>query len=372
MKVSANRLRIAVLFGGRSAEHEVSLTSARAVIAALQAQPKRFEVLPIAITKRGRWFTGPNVQALLEATEGYRPLPSAIEQENPVCDNPAGEGLAVVRQGKTPELLPIDVVFPVLHGPGGEDGTVQGLFEVAGLPYVGCGVAASAAGMDKVLSKAMFASAQLPQLPYRWFYRRDWPKEASRLSDEIEWELGFPCFVKPANMGSSIGISKVAAVEQLPSAVALAGKHDHKIVVEQAAEDCREIECAVLGGNDPQASVLGEIRPNAEFYDYNAKYFDKGVELIVPADLPQKLGKRIQELSLRAFAALDCHGMARVDFFVGAEGKQVWLNELNTIPGFTPVSMYPKLWEASGLPFGALVTRLIELALERAGDSPET
>jgi D-alanine-D-alanine ligase len=366
-------LRVAVIFGGRSGEHEVSLTSAQAIIRALEARPEKYEVLLIGITKEGRWLIGGNpLQALLAAVQGQPALLASAVAEASVAADPGAGGLVLLpKRAGVPELAApgdgraIDVVFPVLHGPYGEDGTVQGLLELADVPYVGAGVLASAVGMDKALMKAVFRQAGLPVLDYRVILRRRWLERPQAIEDEIEREFGYPVFVKPANLGSSVGVSKVHDRSELRPAIAEAARHDRKILVERAAPDCREIEVSVLGNDDPIASVPGEIVPHREFYDYRAKYLEEGTQLIIPARLPASTAERVRELAIAAFKAIDCAGMARVDFFVSRDGRAVWVNEINTIPGFTPISMYPKLWEASGISFPELVDRLIELALER-------
>jgi len=370
-------LRIAVLFGGKSGEHEVSLTSARAVIKSLQARPDRYQVLPVGITRQGRWIAGGGeLLKLLEESAGYKPLPERAAALSPVLTDPSEHGLVPVDRSSNalqPQTLgPVDVVFPVLHGPNGEDGTVQGLLDVINLPYVGAGVLGSAVGMDKVAMKAVFVAAKLPVLDYVYFLRRDWQRDTARWTAEIERQLGYPCFVKPANMGSSVGISKVHGRDELGPAVVEAARHDRKILVEQAAVDCREIECAVLGNDEPIASAPGEIIPCKEFYDYEAKYLVDGSQIVIPADLPAATTERVREMAVRAFKAVDCAGMGRVDFFVSRDAKVVWANEINTIPGFTPISMYPKMWEASGLSYPELIDRLIELALERHADRKRT
>lgn len=368
----SRRLRVAVIFGGRSGEHEVSLTSAQAIIRALEARPEKYEVLLIGITKEGRWLTGGNpLQALLDAAQGHPALLASSAGEATVAADPGAGGLVLLpKRGAlgpagTPNGQTIDVVFPVLHGPYGEDGTVQGLLELAGVPYVGAGVLASAVGMDKAMMKAVFQQAGLPVLDFRVILRRRWLERPQAIEDEIEREFGYPVFVKPANLGSSVGVSKVHDRSELRPALAEAARYDRKLLVERAAPDCREIEVSVLGNDDPIASVPGEIIPHREFYDYRAKYLEEGTQLIIPARLPAPTTERVRELAVRAFTAIDCAGMARVDFFVSRDGHDVWVNEINTIPGFTPISMYPKLWEASGIPFYELVDRLIDLALER-------
>lgn len=357
------KMRVAVLFGGRSGEHEVSLMSARSVLEALD--PDRFEAVPVGIARDGRWITGPDPLAQLTAAVQTRD-----EQAGPagrVLTWPGGE-VERVLQG-------VDVVFPVLHGPNGEDGTVQGLLELANLPYVGGGVAASAVGMDKGLMKAVFAAAGLPQARYQVLLRSEWQRAKAEAAaaggpaggaflDQIEAAFGYPCFVKPANLGSSVGVSKAHYRAELAQALDEAGRHDRRIVVEEFI-DAREIECSVLGNDRPEASLPGEIVPSSEFYDYRAKYVDGKSGLIIPAELSPDAVREVQRLAVEAFRAIDCAGLARVDFFLQRGTGRVLINEINTIPGFTSISMYPKLWEASGLPYRELITRLIELALER-------
>jgi len=342
-----------VIFGGRSVEHEVSLVSARAVIAALD--PERYEAVPIGITKRGRWVCSGVHSALL-------PDPSvggliALEARG------RNGGRRGMRRGRH-EPGSLDVVFPVVHGTGGEDGTLQGLLDLAGIPYVGAGVLGSALGMDKAVAKALFRQAGLPIVDYRVIRRRDLERDPVRAAEATEEALGFPCFVKPANGGSSVGVSKARDRRGLSAGLALAARYDRTLLVERAV-DAREIECSVLGNETPESSVPGEVIPANEFYDYRAKYLDPGSRLEIPAAIAPEQARRIRDLAVRAFQVLDLAGMARVDFFLDRASDAIFLNEVNTIPGFTPVSMYPKLWEASGVSFPQLVDRLIDLALER-------
>jgi D-alanine-D-alanine ligase len=354
---------VAVLFGGRSAEHEISCISARSVIDALD--PERSEVIPIGITREGRWHLLP----------GPLPLPEESGRMPEVTDA-AGPAVELAAEGGARELVaadgrrePIDVVFPVLHGPMGEDGAVQGLLELAGVPYVGAGVLASAVGMDKDVQKALFARAGLPVLPYEVVREAEWREDEEGVRARAQG-LGYPLFAKPASLGSSVGVVRVAVPGQLDAALGEAFGYGRKAVLERAARSVRELECAVLGNDDPVASVVGEIVPTGhEFYDYAAKYLDEhGAELRIPADLDPGSAARIQRLAVAAFRSVDCAGMSRVDFFlerVDGEADALWLNEINTIPGFTPISMYPKLWEASGLPYAELIERLLDLATER-------
>jgi D-alanine-D-alanine ligase len=347
------RLRVGVVFGGRSGEHEVSLRSAWAVIGALD--PVRYEVVPIAIGKDGRWRTGLDMLRMLdEAQQALRPIPeSGVEVTLPA--DPSRRGLLPVAGGNA---VPLDVVFPVLHGTYGEDGTIQGLLDLADVPYVGAGVLGSAAGMDKAIMKSLFRDAGLPVC--RWVV-----VSADGTGERAVGEaLGFPCFVKPANLGSSVGISKVAAPADLAAAIAEARAYDAKVVVEEAV-DAREFECGVLGNATLEASVVGELVPSHEFYDYADKYVESGARIVIPAAIPPETSERMRALALRAFRAIECAGLARVDFFLERETGRVLLNEINTMPGFTQASMFPKLWEAAGVDFAALVDRLIALALDR-------
>lgn len=341
-----DRLRLGLLFGGRSGEHAVSILSARSVLAALD--PSRYEVTAIAIDRRGRWYTGEDPWQVLEAlaagsVEGLRPV-------------------TVVPQPGHPANPLLDVAFPLLHGPLGEDGTIQSIFELAEIPYVGAGVAASAVGMDKALMKAAFRAAGLPIVPYRVVSRSQWGADPEAVVRAIAEEPGFPVFVKPANLGSSVGVGRAGDAGELRAAIQEALRYDRKALVEASAAPAREIECSVLGLDEPRVSVPGEVQPGREFYDYEAKYHDAGTRLLVPAPLEPEVERRVRELAARAFAAIGCEGMARVDFFV-RPGGEVLVNEINTIPGFTAVSMYPRLWEASGLPYPQLLDRLVEIAL---------
>jgi len=357
------RIRVGVLFGGRSGEHEVSLISAASVIQALDR--KKYEVVPIGITREGRWFLG---------SVSHRPLAEVFKKGKPVIPSVDPSGPKFFARNARPEAkrLPnIDVIFPVLHGTFGEDGTVQGLFELAGVPYVGAGVLGSAAGMDKDLMKHLFRDAGLPVVDWVVVLRGEWEHSPARVRRLIESKLGYPLFIKPANLGSSVGISKVHNRSELAPALNLAASYDRKIVVEKGL-DAREIECSVLGNDRPEASVPGEVVPVNEFYDYEAKYVMEGSELVIPAKLSRAETRRVRQLALEAFRAVDCAGMARVDFLLDRTSGNLFVNEVNTIPGFTPISMYPKMWEASGLPYPALLDRLIELALERHREKQRT
>jgi len=365
------RIRVGLLFGGRSGEHEVSLTSAASVLKALD--PTRYEVVPIGITCEGHWRVGPAAEKLLSQSPGA--LPAVLEKGMPVTASvdPTGPKLIPLNsvqpsRGVPPEL---DVVFSVLHGTFGEDGTVQGLLELAGIPYVGAGVLGSAVGMDKDVMKKLFRDAGLPIVPWVVILRSHWETDRAGVQKQIGRKLRLPVFVKPANLGSSVGIRKVRRKSELASALDLAAQYDRKILVEKAV-DAREIECSVLGNDRPQASVPGEVVPVNEFYDYEAKYVKPGSELIIPAKLTAAETRRVQELALGAFRAIEGAGMARVDFLLDRGNGRIFVNEINTIPGFTPISMYPKLWEASGLPYAALLDRLIQLAFERHREKSRT
>lgn len=351
MPDSRGRLRLGVIFGGRSGEHEVSVVSAQHVMKA--ADKERFEVVPIGISKRGAWLTPKETQTQLG--RGQQAYEKTLELAE-------AEGL-LARPGVLEVLSDVDAVFPLVHGVNGEDGTLQGLLELARVPYVGAGVAASAAGLDKALMKALFRQAGLPVADYLVLVESRWYREPKGVAAEIERDLPYPCFVKPANGGSSVGITKVRSREDLGEAIGLAFQYDRKILVERAVEG-REIECALLGNDEPQASPLGEIVYSREFYDYEAKYLDASTQLFAPADVEPETAGRIQEMGIRAFRAIDCAGLARVDFFLPPNGEAV-VDELNTMPGFTPISMYPRLWQVAGLSYSALISRLVELALER-------
>jgi D-alanine-D-alanine ligase len=352
------KITVALIYGGKSGEHEVSLRSAASVYQALD--PEKYQVVPIGITKEGQWRAGTRLlagefQKILEAGERVV-LPAEPEQN---CFLQFSPGQKSVEQE-----IRIDVAFPVLHGPFGEDGTIQGLLEMANLPYVGAGVLGSAAGMDKDVMKRLLLQAGLPTPAHIAFWDTQWSREPDEIRRRIEEQLGYPCFVKPANLGSSVGISKAKNGEQLRAALDLAATFDRKIIVEQFING-REIECSVLGNEEPRASLPGEIIPSREFYDYESKYLDEKSELIIPAPLTPEQTRRVQELAVQTFLATECAGMARVDFFVEKTKGEVLVNEINTIPGFTSISMYPKLWEASGISYPQLIDRLIELALER-------
>lgn len=369
------KVRVGVIFGGRSGEHDVSLRSARAVMAALD--PARYEVVSIGITREGRWLMDGDPLARLEAGSELARLEGRVRED---ARGEGGSALATTGSA-TPPIFgagaasegqgALDVIFPVLHGPHGEDGTVQGMLELADIPYVGAGVLASAVAMDKALTKTVLAQHGIPQAPWLTVLRRDWRRDPDGIGDRIEVELGFPCFIKPANMGSSVGITKVHHRGELAAAIDLAAGYDRKLVIE-AGVDGRELEVSVLGNDDPIASVISEIEPAHEFYDYTAKYVDDGTVFTLPANIPREKAEDLRDLALRAYKAIDCAGMARVDFFLERGTDRLLLNEINTIPGFTAISQYPKMWEASGLPFSELIDRLIELAVQRHAEKHET
>ncbi len=347
----SQKLRLGVIFGGASGEHEVSVVSAQHVMAAVDRE--RFDVVPIGVSKTGAWLTP-------EETMAQMGEPSAPYEKT--LRLPGAEGLLACAAGLM-ALSTIDVAFPLIHGPGGEDGTLQGMLELAEVPYVGAGVAASAVGLDKALMKALLRDAGLPVVDYRVVTQSRWVKEAPTVTEEIEETLLYPLFVKPANGGSSVGITKVRSREDLGDAIEEAFRYDRKLVVENGV-DCREIECAVLGNDEPEASGLGEIRYQGEFYDYAAKYLDSSTELLAPAPVPPDVESRIRQIAVGAFRAIDCAGMARVDCFLTPQGE-VFVDELNTVPGFTPVSMYPRLWQVAGLSYSGLISRLVDLGRER-------
>jgi D-alanine-D-alanine ligase len=387
------KLRVGILFGGRSGEHEVSLLSAASVLAAIDRE--KYEVVPIGITKAGRWVTSGDAELLLGATS--RPGDPHLRAGDPQTTSAAavlakGEATIMPPQpeaglvpfetagGSPAHALQLDVVLPVLHGTNGEDGTMQGLLELTGIPYAGSGVLGSAAGMDKDVMKRLFASAKLPIPKHVTVLRSAWQANGKKTIRRIEETLKYPVFAKPANGGSSVGISKAHDRKELHAALTLAAQYDRKLVIEQAVGagrkgtgKARELEVAVLGNEAPEASVVGEIVPAKEFYDYEAKYLSEGSALVIPAKIEKAQAKAIRAMAVQAFEACDCAGLARVDFLMepGKNGR-IYLNEINTLPGFTAISMYPKLWEASGVPYPQLIDRLIALALERAGQKAST
>jgi D-alanine-D-alanine ligase len=355
------RLRVGVLFGGRSGEHEVSLASAASVIRELD--PDKYEAVPIGISKEGHWLIATVGGAKSEAGAAQKLLPDVLKGGRRVvmAADPTDTTLIPLDRGETGQRL--DVVFPVMHGTYGEDGTIQGLLDLAGLPFVGAGVLGSAIGMDKDVAKRLLLQAKIPVVPWVTVYRADWERDPGTVQKQIEKKFRYPLFVKPAALGSSVGMSKVHSRKELAPALDLASEFAMKILVERAV-NAREIEVSVLGNHDPKASVPGEIVPHREFYDYTAKYLEEGTALIIPAKLQPAQIKKIQTLAVAAFRTLELLGMARVDFFLEKEGGKLYLNEVNTIPGFTSISMYPKLWEATGIRFRELLDRLIALALE--------
>jgi D-alanine-D-alanine ligase len=348
------RLRVGILFGGRSGEHEVSLASAASVIRALD--PEKYEAVPIGIDKDGRWLVSQKAQKMLADVlkNGDRVLLPA---------DPSAATLVPLAAGSGQPSVPVDVVFPVLHGTFGEDGTVQGLLELANMPYVGAGVLGSAIGMDKDVQKRLFAQAGLPVVPFVVFRRSEWEKTREDIATDVLTRLRLPIFVKPAAAGSSVGMTKVTTREQLPEAIDFAAQFGMKVIIERGV-DAREIEVSVLGNDEIRASIPGEIVPHREYYDYKAKYIESGTRLVIPAELTEKQVQQFQELAVKSFRAIDGTGMARCDFFLERGTGEIYVNELNTIPGFTSISMYPKLWEASGLPYPKLIDELISLALE--------
>ncbi len=363
------KLRVGVIFGGRSGEHEVSLASAQSVLRALDRD--KYEIVPIGITKEGRWVVQGDPLAALRAGDVRETHPAAL------LADPSQPGLMrlpdVSGEGplQTAQVEALDVIFPVLHGPFGEDGTVQGLLELAGIPYVGAGVLGSALGMDKIAFKEICTAHGLPLVRYVALKRRDWGRDPDAVIAQVEEQLTYPVFTKPANLGSSVGVSKCADRRALAAGLEEAARYDRRLVVEAAVPQAREIEVSVLGNDEPIASLPGEIIPSREFYSYEAKYIDQGdaaSQLLIPAPLSPELTQRVQELAVRAYLAIDCAGMARADFLLSDVTGELYVNELNTIPGFTAISMYPKLWEASGISYPELIDRLIELALERHQD----
>jgi D-alanine-D-alanine ligase len=385
------KIRVGILFGGRSGEHEVSLLSANSVLKAIDRT--HYDVIPVGITKQGQWVTAADAERLLA---GESPQPkNQLRAGDPAATSaaavlrrgesvlvppvpsealvPFGRPASAIRPSSPEHVLAVDVIFPVLHGTFGEDGTIQGLFELAGIAYVGSGVLGSATGMDKDVMKRLFASAKLPIVKHITLLRGEWEKSPKKVTSRIEAALRYPLFVKPANLGSSVGISKSHNRQELGPAIELAAQFDRKIVVEQGvggkARKPRELEVAVLGNDSPEASVVGEVVPIKEFYDYEAKYLSEGSDLIVPAKLTKGQTQQVRDMAVRAFQACDCAGLARVDFLMepGKSGR-IYVNEINTLPGFTSISMYPRLWAASGVAYPQLIDRLIALALERRAD----
>ncbi|MGA2004180.1 MAG: D-alanine--D-alanine ligase family protein [Terriglobales bacterium] len=391
------KLRVGILFGGRSGEHEVSLLSAASVLNAIDKT--KYEVVPIGITKEGRWLTAEHAERLLKGESG-----TAQDKHLRAGDPGTTPGAAVLASGESVVVLPepvkrdagltpfqthaslpdaqlrraadrainVDVIFPVLHGTFGEDGTIQGLLELADIAYVGAGVLGSAAGMDKDIMKALFRTAGLPIVKHATVLRSAWQTAPRKVETLVESKVKYPVFVKPANLGSSVGISKAHDRKELGPAIEEAAKFDRKIVIEEGVggkkNKAREIECSVLGNDDPKASIAGEIVPCKEFYDYDAKYLSEGSEAVIPAKITKTEMKLVQKLAIAAFQAVDCSGLARVDFLMDPKSRKIWVNEINTMPGFTAISMYPKMWAASGVPYPELIDRLIKLGIERHED----
>ena len=368
----AKKLRVGILFGGRSGEHEVSLLSAASILKAIDR--KKFDVVPIGITKAGRWLTAGSAQALLSGSDTEISETTLLDAASSA---PADAVTAMVPDAASLGAGSLDVVFPVLHGTFGEDGTIQGLFELADIAYVGSGVLGSAAGMDKDAMKRLFSQAKLPIVRHITVLRTAWEASPRKTVAAVETALKYPVFVKPANLGSSVGISKVHDRKELGPALTLAARFDRKIVIERgvggAKKKARELEVAVLGNDDPKASVVGEIVPDKEFYDYEAKYLSEGSIPIIPAKITAAESKQIRAMAIEAFRACDLAGLARVDFLMEPDGKRrIYLNEVNTLPGFTSISMYPKLWQATGISYSDLITRLIDLAIERHKERSRT
>ncbi|GCF09689.1 D-alanine--D-alanine ligase family protein [Dictyobacter arantiisoli] len=363
--MTTKKIRVGVVFGGRSGEHEVSLASAKAVMENLD--PEKYAVVPIGITKAGQWLLGTEPATLLAAEQPNGGIADTFRSVTFTGDPtvkhliPLEGGSALGEQGA------LDVIIPVLHGTYGEDGTLQGLLEMANVPYVGCGVLGAAVGMDKEKMKMIFDSAGLPNVNYLVYRRNQWARSPEAILDAIETQLGYPNFVKPVNLGSSVGINKAHNRTELEHAINVAAEYDRKIIIEQGI-NCREFECAVLGNDEPIVSVVGEIIASNEFYDYNAKYIDNQSQAVIPANIPQQTTEEIRRYAIAAFQALDLSGLSRIDFFLDKDSGKIYINEVNTLPGFTEISMYPKLWAASGIPYSELLERLIELAQERYED----
>lgn len=387
--MTAKKLRVGVLFGGRSGEHEVSLLSAASVMQAMDRT--KYEVVPIGITKQGLWLTDLHAEQLIKGEF----VPNHRNKSLRAGDPAATSSVAVLAKGEAvlvppmpsensivpfetprdhgaPRPISVDVIFPVLHGTFGEDGTIQGLLELADIAYVGSGVLGSSAGMDKDVMKRLFGDSRLPLVKHLSVLRSEWELQPKKIEKAVDSALKYPVFVKPANLGSSVGISKAHDATELPAAMNEAARFDRKIIIEQGVggkrHKAREIECAVLGNDEPIASICGEVIPSKEFYDYNAKYIDSGSELLIPARLDHTQVRQIQEMAIRAFQSCECSGLARVDFLMDPVTGHFYLNEVNTMPGFTAISMYPKLWAATGIEYPALIDRLIQLALERHAD----
>ena len=360
------KINLGLLFGGRSCEHEVSVTSASSILRAIDRE--KYNVYLVGIDKSGYWHLGDDIAAITDqgsvaAIPDHSCSPATVSMGLHNRGNLV-PGVGEDSAGQLTSIPALDVIFPVLHGTFGEDGTLQGVLEMAGLPYVGCGVAASALAMDKALAKMVFATAGIPQAPYTVTTAHQWNEDKEAVMDSVEQVLGYAVFVKPANLGSSVGVGKAKNRQQLSGTINDALQFDNKVVIEKSMENCHEVECSVLGNQDPRASVVGEIIPGAEFYNYETKYIDDKSQLVIPAPLDDATTARVQQLAIESFRAIDGTGLARVDFFVDRDTMEVTLNEVNTLPGFTPISMYPRLWAASGIPYPELIDQLIELALQ--------
>lgn len=359
MNTSGEKLRLAVIFGGQSSEHEVSLMSATSILQNLD--PEKYDVTMVGITKAGKWllYTGPVEDLTSGAWERGSVTPAFLSPD------PTVRGLVALHDTGA-EVIPLDVIFPALHGKNGEDGTIQGLFQLSGIPYVGCDTLSSAVCMDKAVTHSLLNTAGIEQAHYLWFYADRFDVAPDTIKNKIQARLDFPVFVKPANAGSSVGVSKVERFEDLDEAIRIAAREDKKIVVEEGIRG-QEVECAVLGNREAQASIVGEIGASAQFYDYDDKYVNGTSQLYIPARIDEAVSDKIREVAVRAYRLLGCSGLARVDFFVTEDEHKVVLNEINTLPGFTSISMYPKLWMAMGLTYGELLDRLIDLAFQKAG-----
>lgn len=357
------KIRLGVLCGGRSAEHEISVISARSMLEAIDKD--KYELVMIGISKEGRWLSTMDTQQLLASSQVHE------AGLTPVALDYLGTRSLMAQHGDWPGQ-PLDVIFPLLHGPYGEDGTVQGLMELADIAYVGAGVVGSGVGMDKEMMRRVFKAEGLPQVEYQVVRRSRWERDRQGVRAEIEAQFDYPLFVKPVNLGSSVGVSRACDSAELERGIDDAAQYDYKVMVEAEASDCREVEVAILGNETPQASIAGEIVPGNDFYDYNAKYIDDNSALIIPARISPATQEAVRELGIRAFQAVEAWGLARVDFFVRQSDEEIFVSEINTMPGFTPISMYPKLWEASGVSYGALIDQLVQLGIERHADKQKT
>jgi D-alanine-D-alanine ligase len=373
-----HKIRVGLIYGGKSGEHDVSLQTALAVIKALDFS--KYEIVPFYITKQGNWRSGGKLHGPVQSKEELTFTPAVTAGESLLDVKGASAVLAPIFGGEPAEekavisassfgqnVSALDVVFPLLHGTFGEDGTIQGMFEIADIPYVGAGVLASAVGMDKVMMKKIFAQEGLPQCVFRHFTRSQWEKDRTYHLLETETAIGYPCFVKPANLGSSVGVAKARNQDELLEAIKFAFQYDRKVIIEEFIE-AREVEVAVIGNEEPEASVPGEIVSSNEFYDYKAKYIDGKSAMIIPAEIPTEIADELRTMAIRAFQAIDGSGLSRVDFFLRKADNMIYINEINTMPGFTPFSMYPQLWKATGKSYGQLLSELIQLAIERHAD----